>query len=151
MNLVTKVNGRNFINSTYENAISHKASDLGYEVGLVNSRTSKYRELSIPRMGGTEVIYLARETGITKGYLQIIVRPDIARDIDSKIESYPLISKHHNKRSLSNQRRLFSSNYIAFKNKGQGKLNHEHFGHAYMIDISEGLDGLVAFLTVFKS
>ena len=148
--LVQTVRGRTFISQTVENRIRDLSTAAGLEAQAIKGDTSKTRAISNRGDSPTDTLYYSRETGISRGMLQIVVHPKLGVHLDKLALEHPAISAHINRKDKSEPRLIFSSNYAAFQNKGMSDTRHEHCGWAYQIDINRDMGGIEHFLTQFR-
>lgn len=149
MQLHTTVKKRKVISESAENTIRDIASHHSGKFRDIGDVHSKVRGITFFRKGVEETIFYMRHTGLGKGHLQVIVRPQIGQEIDRSALNQPGVKAHVNKNFARNPRLVFNSNFSAYKNKGQEPTRGEHAGWAYIVDISENYDSFERFCASF--
>jgi hypothetical protein len=82
------------------------------------------------------IAYISRKVGITKGYLSVVVAPELINTLDVQLGPIDDITVKLNSRTKG--RYVSSSNYSGFENKQTQRFldTDEHVGCAYKLDIS---------------
>jgi hypothetical protein len=148
--IATKINGRTFISRSVEDQIAVLATSAGYTVDPIATATTKVRRLKTTSLHYPDTIYYSREVGIGKGRLQLLVHPSIGKQLDQLVLDHSEIHAHTNRQDKEKSRLVFSSNYTAFRNKGQSTIKNEHFAWAYQADLNQGLAPLEYFLQQYS-
>ena len=149
--IACRINGRTFISRSVEDQIAELASATGFTVDPIATMTTKVRGLKTKSLSYPDTIYYSREVGISKGRLQLLVHPSLGERLDQLVLDHPNIRAHINRRDNDQPRLVFSSNYTAFRNKGQSKTKNEHFAWAYEADLNQGLAPLKYLLKKYSS
>lgn len=114
------------------NNIKKELSPLGLSITYESATSHE----CVVKHNGHIIAYISRKVGIKKGYLSVVIAPELINTLDAQFRPKDDITVKLN--SKTKGRYVSSSNYSGFDNKRTQRFldTNEHVGCAYKLDIS---------------
>ncbi|MFQ3249100.1 MAG: hypothetical protein ACI9O6_000904 [Glaciecola sp.] len=114
------------------NKIKKELTPLGISISYESDTSHE----CVVKHNQNTIAYISRKVGITKGYLSVVIAPELINTLDVQLRPIDGITVKLNSRTKG--RYVSSSNYSGFENKQTQRFldTNEHVGCAYKLDVS---------------